>query len=54
MLHLHLKAWLVYSVVKATSPAQLYADPHAGGFQRHARNIAGTELDQEYIPSVPV
>lgn len=27
MLHLHLKAWLVYSSVKATLPAQLYADP---------------------------
>lgn len=30
MLHLHLKAWLAYSSVEATLPAQLYADPRGG------------------------
>lgn len=54
MLHLHLKAWLAYSSVEATLPAQLYADPRGGGFERHARDAADTELHWEYLTSVSI
>lgn len=54
MLHLHLKAWLAHSLLEATLPAQLYAEPHRGGFQRHARDTAEIELCWRYLTSVPM
>lgn len=61
MLHLHLKAWLVYSSAEDTLPVQLYAAPRGGGgegggggIERHARDIADSELHWESLTSVPV